>query len=253
VTRRKIEQLLDIGAVNFGKMIAQVYCTTNTANGKKYIGQNKTCNESYLGSGKLLKRAIKKYGKHYFVKDILWEGPVEYVNEMELYWIEYFSADTNKMFYNICENANPPVLRGESNGFYGKRHSSNSIDKIKQARKEQTNINYQIGLEKLHSEESILKRSDTFKKLYSQGLIKHWSKGQTKENNSTLADIGRKISKTTKGREGKNKKPIYCKEINKSFDSVTQASRELDLKQGDISNVLTGRQKSTKQYTFTYL
>jgi group I intron endonuclease len=234
-------------------MIAQVYCTTNTVNGKKYIGQNKTCNASYLGSGKLLKRSIKKYGKHCFVKDILWEGPVEYVDEMELYWIEYFYANTNKMFYNICENANPPVLRGEANGFYRKKHSSESIEKIKQSRKEQKNINYRVGLEKMHSEESVLKRVKTFKELYSKGLITHWSKGQTKENNEILAAIGRKISKTTVGRESKNKKPIFCKELNKSFDSVTQASRELGLNQGDISNVLAGRQKSTKQYTFTYL
>lgn len=31
----------------------QIYCVTNLVNDKKYIGQNKTCNASYMGSGKI--------------------------------------------------------------------------------------------------------------------------------------------------------------------------------------------------------
>lgn len=42
-----------------------VYKTTNIINGKYYIGVHKTTNpnDSYLGSGKAIKEAIKKYGK----------------------------------------------------------------------------------------------------------------------------------------------------------------------------------------------
>lgn len=44
-----------------------IYETTNLKNGKKYIGKHYgELNDSYLGSGTLLKKAIEKYGKESF-------------------------------------------------------------------------------------------------------------------------------------------------------------------------------------------
>lgn len=50
-----------------------VYRTTNHVNEKFYIGshQTKKINDGYLGSGKYLKKAIKKYGRKNFTRDIL--------------------------------------------------------------------------------------------------------------------------------------------------------------------------------------
>jgi hypothetical protein len=50
-----------------------VYKTTNLVNGNIYIGVHETynINDRYLGSGKIIKQAIKKYGKHNFTKEIL--------------------------------------------------------------------------------------------------------------------------------------------------------------------------------------
>jgi group I intron endonuclease len=50
------------------------YITTNKLNGKQYVGMHSTGkrnNDSYLGSGRFLKRAIKKYGKENFKREIL--------------------------------------------------------------------------------------------------------------------------------------------------------------------------------------
>ena len=50
-----------------------VYKTTNIINNKTYIGihQADDINDGYLGSGVALKRAVKKYGKENFTREIL--------------------------------------------------------------------------------------------------------------------------------------------------------------------------------------
>lgn len=69
-----------------------IYKTTNLENGKYYIGMHKTNNlsDGYLGSGTLLRRAVSKYGKEKFKREILEfcsnreelkEKEKEYVNE----------------------------------------------------------------------------------------------------------------------------------------------------------------------------
>lgn len=82
-----------------------VYCITNLINGKKYIGSRTAINHlndnQYLGSGKLISQALKKYGRKNFIKDILWFGPNQFRFDMEEYWIDYFNASENDFFYNI--------------------------------------------------------------------------------------------------------------------------------------------------------
>ena len=49
-----------------------IYMTTNNITGMKYIGKHYgELDNSYLGSGTILKRAIPKYGKENFTKSIL--------------------------------------------------------------------------------------------------------------------------------------------------------------------------------------
>lgn len=81
-----------------------IYKTTNLQNGKIYIGKHKTTNinDDYLGSGKILKRAIDKYGESSFHKDILfiYDNEIDMNNkECELV-NEDFVNDNNT--YNIC-------------------------------------------------------------------------------------------------------------------------------------------------------
>lgn len=66
-----------------------VYKTTNLMNNKIYIGVHSTndIHDNYIGTGKLIKLAIKKYGRNNFKKDILFifNNPDEaYEKEMEL-------------------------------------------------------------------------------------------------------------------------------------------------------------------------
>lgn len=56
------------------KVVYTVYKVTNTKNSKFYVGVHKTSNvhDKYLGSGEGIKSAIRKYGRLFFVKEILY-------------------------------------------------------------------------------------------------------------------------------------------------------------------------------------
>lgn len=79
-----------------------IYITENLINGKKYIGKDTQNKKSYLGSGKLLKKAIKKYGIKNFKKTTLefCKDTLELSNR-EKYWIDFFDAVNNKNYYNL--------------------------------------------------------------------------------------------------------------------------------------------------------
>lgn len=122
-----------------------IYLTTNKINGMKYIGKHYgELDDSYLGSGKILKRAIEKYGKENFEKSILSISQTDQENnEKEKYYISLYNAVSNPLFYNIHEGGlggnttagyTPEereslkrklseINRGKNNGMYGKHHT----------------------------------------------------------------------------------------------------------------------------------
>jgi len=80
-----------------------VYKTTNLINGKIYIGCHKTLNleDDYLGSGTMFKRALLKYGKENFKREILHQfnnAEEMYKKEAELVNESFVSSDDN---YNL--------------------------------------------------------------------------------------------------------------------------------------------------------
>jgi len=79
-----------------------IYKTTNKTNGKYYIGQDANNDPKYLGSGKILKRAIKKYGVENFSKEILEVcADKDELNVKEVFWIAKLSGTT--IGYNITD------------------------------------------------------------------------------------------------------------------------------------------------------
>ena len=83
-----------------------VYCITNKINGKKYIGSDSKDNSEYYGSGVYIKKSIKKYGKENFIKEILCKvDNINLMKELEEYWIDYFDAYNNSLFYNATKHS----------------------------------------------------------------------------------------------------------------------------------------------------
>ena len=80
-----------------------IYKTTCLINNKIYIGQHNGKRYSYLGSGILIKSAIKKYGKNNFVREILEENIDNYelLSVREIYWIQYYDSTNRDIGYNI--------------------------------------------------------------------------------------------------------------------------------------------------------
>jgi group I intron endonuclease len=79
-----------------------IYKTTNLINGKFYIGKDVKNQKSYLGSGKILKQAIQKYGKENFKKEILeYCIDLKHLDEREIYWINKYNAIEDG--YNLTE------------------------------------------------------------------------------------------------------------------------------------------------------
>lgn len=102
-----------------------LYKLTNTINGKFYIGVHQTLdeNDSYFGSGYRLRAAIRKYGKHNFIKEIL-----EYFDSAdEMFEVE--SKIVTRDFLNRTDVYNV-ALGGRSGGFHGRRHTDETKEKI---------------------------------------------------------------------------------------------------------------------------
>lgn len=87
------------------KQYGYIYKTTNTENKKIYIGMHKSevFDETYFGSGVLIKRALQKYGKDVFIVELIeWATTRKELCEKEIYWIDYFNSYNPNIGYNLA-------------------------------------------------------------------------------------------------------------------------------------------------------
>lgn len=200
-----------------------VYKTTNTINGKIYIGVHRTHkpDDWYLGSGVLLKKATKKYGRVAFAKEILFEFDVQddaYKKESEIVNLEFVSRDDN---YN--------VYVGGYGGMTGRTHAQSVKDKISAATKGENNPRYGV------------KVSDYTKRMISEG-----NKGKT-----ISEETRKKLSLATSGKNN----PMYGYEwsdeqkekMSKSHSGAKaseETKRKLSLINSGSNNNMWGKRHS---------
>tara|TARA_R110000782_G_C14678421_1_gene399723 strand:+ start:79 stop:729 length:651 start_codon:yes stop_codon:yes gene_type:complete len=80
----------------------EIYMTTHTPTGKKYIGKDKNSDANYYGSGRLIKEIIKAEGKFNLVKTTIENcSNIEDLVKRERFWLEYYDAENNPEFLNL--------------------------------------------------------------------------------------------------------------------------------------------------------
>lgn len=158
-----------------------IYKTTNLINGMFYIGKHQTENENdgYYGSGAYLERAIKKYGKENFKKEVLFVFDTEEeMNKKERELIQEELVDDSRC-YNL-------MFGGEGGDTWtGRHHSEETKKKLSDIAKR--------NLEK-SGEEGHLRRSEKQKEI--------WEK--LRKNPEKLKEINRKRSETRKRQIAEN-------------------------------------------------
>lgn len=191
-----------------------IYLIVNKVNFKTYVGQrksNKKWNEdSYMGSGKLLKLAQKKYGIENFEKFLIqYCSTKEEVNEAEKFWIKEYRS-RGKAQYNIADggqggNLGEEVIKKRAETLRGRHHSEEHKRKISEAKKgkhhphsEETKKKISEAVKgkkrKPHSDETKKKLSEAHKgKHHSEETRKKMSKPRSEE-------IRKKISETLRGK-----------------------------------------------------
>lgn len=249
-----------------------IYKTTNLINGRIYIGKDKHNDPKYLGSGKILKQAIVKYGKGNFSKEILEVCTDELMwLQREVYWISYYNSI--KEGYNIAlgGSGGDTISNNPNRDKIRKRHSERmkdpSINKNKaKGRKEVVKkkdnpnwVNPQIG------RTSPLKGRPSGKKGVPNPKHSQWmkennpfkGKSPSPEHIEKLREIAsrpkteetkRKLSEKLKGVKPPNMRRVSILGI--TYESLTEASRQLGLSTSTVKNRLKSNSQKFKDWNY---
>ena len=161
-----------------------IYKITNKVNGKFYIGKHITEDlfDDYMGSGKLIRKAIEKYGNHNFQKEIL----KIYDNEHDMNIAESLLIDLSDVrSYNL-----QPGGKG-SWQYINENDLSNT-------------------------EESKKKKSNTMKEYWTEERKKEKSEDMKKQNKINGTERYRDIVKK------KYEDPVYMEKFRLKMDSVNK-------------------------------
>lgn len=246
------------------KIFNTFYKITNLINGKYYYGVHRTknLNDSYLGSGKLIRQAVKKYGKENFVKEVLclfntYEESLKFESE-------FITGNllTDPLCYNLTEGGKGWFGDGRPSPSLGRKASPETIDKL---------IKSHTG--KKQSQETIDKRKQTIKESGVSCANKNpntWWMGKhigdaTKQK-LREANLGKKYSdeiNKKKGRKGdrpslkyRREKPILQFDLNgnfiKEWEYIKQASDELSINYRLLRHCLKNKEKIFANFIWEY-
>lgn len=238
-----------------------IYLITNKLNGKMYVGQTlMTVHERWLRHCSAAKNninatgidgAIRKYGKENFSVETIKECPVTEMDKWEIYYIKYYNTyqgNSDNNGYNI-------TLGGQSGYIY----DINEEEMLQM---------YLNGMSMVELGKYYNCSSNTIKNRlskYNIDAMQHY-KEQLKNNPNSWKPNLEKGWNSDKGKfkEGDNVKPVYIKELDKSFNSLKECSQwlidngytkasSMDAVRKSLSRHLNGERTSYLKMHFEYL
>lgn len=241
----------------------KIYKYTNLINGKVYIGQTKSSlnrrsqkdGRNYQGCRHFY-NAIQKYGWENFVPEILADNLTsDEANTLEIYYIDKYDSTNRQKGYNISFGGDNATMSEESkriisqkakeryvdktkNPMYGKKHSSDSLQKMSNNKIGENNPMYGKHL----SEEAKRKQRETYERNGSTHAYE-WTDDMRKQKSIQQKELCKTyICKVVK-----------CVEDDLIFDSVTKAALYYNVSTSTLSGHLRGNQHTCKGKHFTYV
>lgn len=246
--------------------ICGVYEIVNIANGKKYIGQSINILTRWkdhikeLNKNKsrctLLQRAWNKYGADNFVFNILKKCNEDDLDYFETHYISLY--DTINSGYNIESGGNKQKHLAEStkkkigDANRGRKASEETRRKMSESQKGEKNPMHG----KHHTDETKEKIG-----MNNKGKTGHPCSEETREI-CRQANLGKVLSQETKDKIGqankgnvphnKDLRKVYFVELNRVFDCVSDAAKELGLHSGCIKSCCEGTRHTCGGYHWRY-
>lgn len=211
-----------------------VYKTTNLINSIIYVGlrvHENPCCDKYLGSGKIFKLALKKYGRKNFTREILgFAKSKDELNNLEVFYIKKYDATNPEIGYNILQGGNLSAL---------------GIDKVKV---------FQYDLDGNFIEEFPSIKKASLKTNISESNIAHCSKNnKTAFNTQWFREYkGEKINPYENSKWKKvNKYDLFGKFI-KNYKSLVEATEDTGLVTQSITACINGKMSRAGDYIWKF-
>jgi hypothetical protein len=205
-------------------MYYYLYTITNTVNNKIYVGIHKTksLDDGYMGSGKMLKRAIKKHGIHNFKKTI-----VEFFNnesemvcrEQEIVTAEFIAEESN---YNIMPGGKFGSKERNGLSFEGHTHTLETRKILSIA---STGRTHTLETRKKLSDNNFARRDPEKQK---QHATKAGSYAKSAEHKQKLSKATKKIQQEYNYNLGKIRLKVTCPHCNKRGANNTMSRWHFD-------------------------